>query len=72
MITNIYENINTLAFCYFNSVIRADRFSRAEKFSDSQFPTTNDLVNSSNTDTTNSITIPSSYLEARADRDGEQ
>ena len=48
-------------------VLRATKFSRSfKKFSNNRFPEKSDLVNSSVSDTTNSITIPADYLEARA------
>ena len=49
--------------------IRARRFSAKKgNFENSRFPSKSDLVNSSNTDTTNSIVIPAAYLEAKANQ----
>ena len=48
-------------------MLRARKFSKRNRnFSNSKFPEKTDLVNSSVSDITNSITIPAKYLEARA------
>ena len=48
-------------------MLRARKFSKRNRsFSNSKFPDKTDLVNSSVSDITNSITIPAKYLEARA------
>lgn len=49
-------------------MLRARKLSRRKnkRFSNSRFPDKADLVNSTVSDITNSITIPANYLEARA------
>ena len=62
------ENLGMILYTYcltFVIAIRAKRFSVGDKFTDSVFPSDDDLVNTSYIDSVH-IVIPAAYLEAQA------